>query len=299
LKIHNANALSSPYTVGFPAVTAWLGAVHAMQRQLNADDEYKDVKFNATGIVCHKMNLQTHRGVTQKGYKQEFDNIISTANPIKKDGTRPSTIPEIRCHLTVSLVIEYKGSFGGEDEQTKTKKLQDILHRMKFAGGDLISTNHKISFCDINNNEEYVKDFNKLRHSLTGGWWLIERNDLMAKAMNDGQDALNALLDYLKISHTCTEEENGKGKWTSKRKEPGWIVPIAIGFQGLTSLGKLRNQRDNDYQHCFAEAIVTLGQFKLLFSDDKLDQMLWRTHYDKDKNQYLCKQVKPTNFEEN
>jgi hypothetical protein len=27
LKIHNANAMSSPYTIGFPAMTAWL--VHA------------------------------------------------------------------------------------------------------------------------------------------------------------------------------------------------------------------------------------------------------------------------------
>lgn len=34
IKIQNANALSSPYTIGFPAMTAWLGAVHALQRQL-------------------------------------------------------------------------------------------------------------------------------------------------------------------------------------------------------------------------------------------------------------------------
>ena len=26
VKILNANALSSPYTIGFPAMTAWLGA---------------------------------------------------------------------------------------------------------------------------------------------------------------------------------------------------------------------------------------------------------------------------------
>ncbi|HNL81302.1 MAG TPA: type I-F CRISPR-associated protein Csy2, partial [Agitococcus sp.] len=32
IKIHNANAMSSPYTIGFPAMTAWLGAVHALQR---------------------------------------------------------------------------------------------------------------------------------------------------------------------------------------------------------------------------------------------------------------------------
>ena len=30
IKIHNANALSSPYTIGFPAMTAWGGGVHAI-----------------------------------------------------------------------------------------------------------------------------------------------------------------------------------------------------------------------------------------------------------------------------
>ena len=36
LKLHNANAMSSPYTIGFPAMTAWLGAVHALQRKLQS-----------------------------------------------------------------------------------------------------------------------------------------------------------------------------------------------------------------------------------------------------------------------
>ncbi|PUZ78445.1 type I-F CRISPR-associated protein Csy2, partial [Acinetobacter baumannii] len=38
LKLHNANAMSSPYTIGFPAMTAWLGAVHALQRKLQTKD---------------------------------------------------------------------------------------------------------------------------------------------------------------------------------------------------------------------------------------------------------------------
>ncbi|MGL5336624.1 MAG: type I-F CRISPR-associated protein Csy2, partial [Enterovibrio sp.] len=35
LKIHNANALSSPFTIGFPAMTAWLGFMRALERKLN------------------------------------------------------------------------------------------------------------------------------------------------------------------------------------------------------------------------------------------------------------------------
>ncbi|URE77392.1 type I-F CRISPR-associated protein Csy2 [Providencia stuartii] len=34
LKVHNANALSSPFTIGFPAMTAWLGFMHALELKL-------------------------------------------------------------------------------------------------------------------------------------------------------------------------------------------------------------------------------------------------------------------------
>ena len=34
IKIHNANAMSSPYTIGFAALTGWLGAVHALERHV-------------------------------------------------------------------------------------------------------------------------------------------------------------------------------------------------------------------------------------------------------------------------
>ena len=42
IKIQNANALSSPFTIGFPAMTAWLGAVHALERKINEKYARKD-----------------------------------------------------------------------------------------------------------------------------------------------------------------------------------------------------------------------------------------------------------------
>jgi CRISPR-associated protein Csy2 len=288
LKIHNANALSSPYTIGFPAVTGWLGAVHAMQRHLNEYEEYKNLKFESTGIICHNMNLQTYKGITDKGYKQKFSNIISTANPLTKTGNRPSIIPDARCHLTVSLVIKCSNSDGFSGDDAK-QRFKDIVQRTKFAGGDLISTNHIIDHEYISGDDS-EQDLQRLRNKIKGGWWLIERRDLMKKAMEDGQDALDALLDYLKIHHKCVKE-NEKVTWVDTKKELGWLVPIATGFQALTTLGKLEHQRDLNYQHCFAEAIVTLGQFKMFFSDDNFWQMLWKATYDKERNQYLCIQT--------
>lgn len=296
LKIHNANALSSLYTIGFPAVTTWLGAVHNIQRHLNTD--YKDLKFIATGIICHDIKLHTHRGITQKGYKHDFSSIVSTANPLKSDGTRPAIIPEARCHLTVSLVIEYTGNLPGD----YTKKINNILYKVKFAGGDLISPmNDNIKFNIIRDDDEkYKDDLAELRKQISLGWWLIDRSDLIKKHLkeNTNKNALDAVLDHMKIYHKYQEGENKKKiRWVSEKKELGWLVPIAVGFNGLTeNLGKVRNQRDTRYEHRFVEPIITLGEFKMIFTqDDCIEQVLWQTSYDSHLKQYLCKQCKQIN----
>ncbi len=61
LQIHNANAMSSPYTIGFPAMTAWLGGVHALQRHLRQQG-LTDIELTGAAISCHRFDLQTHKG---------------------------------------------------------------------------------------------------------------------------------------------------------------------------------------------------------------------------------------------
>ena len=61
IKVQSANALSSPFTIGFPAMTSWLGAVHALQRKLN-DTDFEHVNFKSTAVISHDMELQTKIG---------------------------------------------------------------------------------------------------------------------------------------------------------------------------------------------------------------------------------------------
>ena len=76
LKLQNANAMSSPYTIGFPAMTAWLGGVHALQRKLQANG-YNDIILDRMAISCHDFDLQTY-----KGHGDFVNSIIGTANPL-------------------------------------------------------------------------------------------------------------------------------------------------------------------------------------------------------------------------
>lgn len=286
LKVHNANALSSPFTIGFPAMTGWLGAVHALQRKLNTGG-FNEIKFNATAVISHQCDLQTHKGIGDFVHS-----IIGTGNPLDKTGARSAFIEEARCHLGVSLVIEYTG-IKKDDELLVKEKITHLLNSsMKIAGGDILAFK-PVEFFKIEQNNE--KDLHFLTRKLMPGYALIERRDLMVAAMKKGQDAIEALLDHLVIHHKCEQNtsENGEEQvtWSSNRKVKGWIVPIATGFHGLTELGQAKNQRDPETPHRFAESIITLGEFKMPHSIENIDEILWRYQAEKNNNLYLCAQT--------
>jgi len=301
LKIHNANALSSPYTIGFPAMTAWFGGIHALQRKLSAQFSAFQLTFSRATVACHQLNLQTYKG--QGDY---VHSIIGTGNPLDKTGSRPSFIEEARCHLEVSLAIECEIKDAEDGRSIMDEKAAFLsaiaaeLQRMKWAGGDVLAFK-KPYFMNVDGN----KETKKLTRQLMPSYVLKERRDLMIEAMEaqsekgEKVDAIDALLDYLAVHYRCEPvepSENLEGlesahfEWTKKRKAKGWIVPIATGFHGISELGKAENQRDADTPHRFAESLVTLGEFKMPYQIKRLNDLLWHSHYDEENNFYLIQQ---------
>lgn len=282
IKIHNANALSSPFTIGFPAMTAWLGFTHALERKLNQSG-LNDLMLHSAAVVSHQCDVQTHKGDGDFVYS-----IIGTGNPLDKDGSRSAFIEEARCHLDVSLIIEYKGNEDQTEQQGFIERLQQIITNMKVAGGDVLSLQQPfIKLVNENNEQETTR----LMCQLMPGYVLIERRDLMVEAMQQGTDALDALLSYLTVNHRCEQLENETVIWQSQRKAAGWIVPIATGFQGISPLGQAKNQRDSSVPHRFAESVVTLGEFVMAHKIKHLDDILWQYTPDLENDLYLCQQV--------
>lgn len=276
IKVQNANALSSPFTIGFPAMTAWLGVVHALQRKMQ-QLEFPELQFKSVGVVSHQFDLQTHRG------DGDFvASIIGTSNPLDKEGNRPSFIEEARAHLTASLVIEYTG-LDPENKDLALPVISRLMHgQLKIAGGDILDFETPYF-----TNTESTIDTKKLLRKLMPGYVLLDRSDLMRQAMQKGQDALAVLIDHLAVHHTCKKEEE-KVLWESSRKEKGWLVPIAVGFQGISPLGEALNQRDSNTPHRFAEAVVTLGEFKMAHHIEDIDTIQWRYQTDIENDLYLC-----------
>ncbi|WP_066569289.1 type I-F CRISPR-associated protein Csy2 [Snodgrassella sp. CFCC 13594] len=301
LQIHNANALSSPISIGFPAMTAWMGAMHALQRKIQTLGQCT-LSLKSLAISCHSAELQTYKGdsdfeysiiikktplifdkkYTSKYPKGMFRNMYDA--PLTGDGF----IEEARCHLDVSLLIECE-SLEGDQEALLLAAIQSLVHTMKWASGDVLA----VGSCQILHYDPdadgATADLRKIRNRLMPGHVLIERRDLVQQAMQEQQlDALDAVLAYLKVQHRPERDDNGQITWTAQRQVPGWLVPIAVGFQGISDLGLAKNQRDPHTPHRFAEAILTLGQFVMPYRIDAIDDMLWHYQTTQEPDLYLC-----------
>ena len=289
IRIHNANAMSSPYSIGFPAMTAWLGAVHALQRKLQQLPDFENLCLSKVGISCHQLEVQTHRS------KGDFvSSIIGTGNPLDKDGSRPSFIEEARCHVTVSLLIEMSES-DPEWEESLPIAIAPMLRQMKMAAGDVLSFREpKVLYLEEGN----ASELKKLTQRLMLGHVLVERRQLLQDyvATNPEQDVLHALLAHLHIRHRVAVDANQEAiaignnqyLWEASRLQAGWLVPIAVGFQGISPLGLAQNQRDANTPHRFAESVLTLGEFVMPYRIERIDDMLWHYHVDAEQDLYVC-----------
>ena len=289
IRIHNANAMSSPYSIGFPAMTAWLGAVHALQRKLQQLPDFETLCLSKVGVSCHQLEVQTHRS------KGDFvSSIIGTGNPSDKDGSRPSFIEEARCHVTVSLLIEMSES-DPEWEESLPIAIAPMLRQMKMAAGDVLSFREpQVLYLEEGN----ASKLKILMQRLMLGHVLVERRQLLQDYVNQNpeQDVLHALLAHLHIRHRVAVDANQEAiaignnqyLWEASRLQAGWLVPIAVGFQGISPLGLAQNQRDANTPHRFAESVLTLGEFVMPYRIERIDDMLWHYHVDAEQDLYVC-----------
>lgn len=277
--INNANGWSSPYTAGFPSMTAFGGATHALERRIN-ETGLNNLKITGFGVISHKFRPSTY----QSG-KFGDHCIVSRAKPLDKNGMRPSFIPEIQCSMEISILCEINTST--DDNELITSKVNKILREnFRIAAGDIVS--FKKPYVVKIGNDDLDKDFIRyIIRSLMPGYVLIERRDLMIKTMLEGKDSLDALIDYLSVN-AIPDPDTGEIKRT--RKVKGWMVPISTGYAALCDIGKAVNQRDEETPHRFAESIVTLGEFKMLHRTRNLRELLWYEAVDEGSGLYCYQQ---------
>jgi CRISPR-associated protein Csy2 len=300
IRVENANAISG-ITWGFPAVTHFLGFVHALSRDLSAK---LDLKLTGCGIVCHSHQIQAYQ---PKGWG---DYVFSlTRNPLTKNEKSPSFAEEGRMHMVVSLVIPFEGDFEEFEDEVDNAEACDCIRQKIFSkrlAGGTINRVGEIRLMETPGNEQETEKFTRrLFYQLLPGFALVQRSELLAahvsdcKRTNSDSEPLDAWLDFSALKYKAeqfeTEEidEDTGAVWRfHPRPGKGWLIPITTGYRGISDLygpGEAQRARDNSVPFRFVESVYTIGEWLSPHRLTNFEQMVWRYAADPESGWYLCK----------
>lgn len=297
VRIHYANAISSPITYGFPAITGFLGAFHALSRRLADHEELSAFSLGGVLIACHECQPQVYRESAYRDYT-----FNQTRNPISKNGKTASIIEEGKCHLTVTLAVEvYSDDFLLEDiEHEKNQLLRQNctqwIQQQRIAGGSIepFTSLQTALFYPAS----HVDDINRL---LLPAFVLMDASDelvdITEELRQDSPDAtaLDALIETCTLHHV-PETKGDKVTWKTQTVKTGrgWLVPMPIGYQGISDTfapGQLAHSRNPEYPSQYVEAIYSLGKWVFPHRIDDIAQAFWRYHHDSEQSLYLTTQT--------
>lgn len=308
LQIQNANAISGPLTWGFPALTAFTGFAHALERRLASRSPYDfgEVRegFGGIGIVCHSFQPQIAQPAGRR--TQVF---CLTRNPVyagwKKFEDKPaSLVEEGRVHLEITLIIVVKDGFGEYDGGEFARMAHHIAQGMRLAGGSMLPTRqgerYKARWQVLPDDLDGQNDlFGKLRRRLLPGYALVQGEDLLAERLAEirvtrpDATALDALLDLSRLNIEPAGPDPARPEETvwQVRKRPGWLVPLPIGYAGISPLyppGAVENARDNSTPFRFVESLYSLGEWVGPHRLNHLQQLFWHSETDTENGIYRC-----------
>jgi CRISPR-associated protein Csy2 len=293
LRVQNANAISGPFSWGFPAPSAFTGFVHALSRKLPGAF-VTPVLLDGVGIVCHRFEPQVGDGFV-KGFSL-------SRNPVDHTGSPTAFVEEGRVHLEVSLLIGVRGE---AVELATTNQLADMAQRLseiaqsqRLAGGSLLPSINQ-SKPSLTHTDRPERELRFLRRQLLPGFALIERSDRLEQHLQalqqDTPDAtpLDALMDACALHWDCEAsecEDSTRADW-HVRSRPGWLVPMPVGYRAISPLyepGTVRNARDNDTPFRFVESLYSLGEWISPHRVDDLQDLLWHHDAEPEQGLYRC-----------
>ena len=295
MNVQNANAISGPLTWGFPSPTAFTGFTHALDRRLRNLGQLAQ-GFGGVGILCHGFDPQVAKPAGKRTWVFRL-----TRNPMGKDGAPTALVEEGRAHLEVTLVIAVKDEFYGSEGQAFAEAAAHAVQGMRIAGGSILPTRpgsrYAAKWESLPDHVDGQREtFKKLRRRLLPGFALIQRHDLLRERlleMGAGATALDALLDLSRLNFDPPVPDAAKPEevqW-QVRKPPGWLVPLPIGYAGISPLhepGQVRNARDDVTPFRFVESIYSLGQWIGPHRLTELQQLLWYAESEPEAGLYRC-----------
>lgn len=290
LRVESANAVAG-LTYGFPAISHFLGYVHALSRKLLISH---GLVLSGCAVVCHQRQIHAYSSGRDKVF-------VLTRNPLTKEAKTAAFNEEGRMHITVSLLIECQGEIANGDiglNRLQTH-LQTLCQTQKLAGGSITEL-ASVRVMAYPQQEDAVR---RLMYRLLPGFVLLDRSPLLAahfktlKLQNPDAEMIDAWLDFsaLKMQAVAVEQDNppelgDEARWEYVPKpQPGYLVPLMTGYQRVSPLyaaGEVLNTRDTQTPFCFAEAVYGIGEWRGLHRVRDLAPLFW--HYSTTENGYYC-----------
>lgn len=300
VRVQNANAISSPMTWGFPAITAFTGLMTALERRLGRE---AGIAFYGVGVVCHGFEAQ----VTTTGYTRAFH---LTRNPLLADGSTAGIVEEGRVHLDVTLVFDVQLTDAHRGEAERVALAERVAHQlagMRLAGGSVVPalpgparrpTRAVLEMVpDEGQDNERRKQFRRLARRWLPGFALVSRDDLLQtrlaelRASDPAATALDAWLDLSRWNMRAVERPAKAGddakptvEWVSDARA-GWTVPIPVGFAALSDLhaaGTVSGARDMGTPFRFVETVWSIGQWISPHRLKSLKDLVWSPHHNRE-----------------
>jgi len=297
LRVQNANAISSPMTWGFPAMSAFVGLMHALERKLA--DASLPVSLGRVGVICHDFEAQA----TDGGYIRGFH---LTRNPVDKSGGTAAIVEEGRVHLDITLIFSMDSAATESEHEDIAHQIGEIVAGMRIAGGSVIPNrvvpSHKqrpqwVTLDD--DEEERQKQFARLKRRWLPGFALTLRDDYLAEhhqtlqQQNPEASLLDTWLDLSRLNHYCTLENEGESNekpvWQVQRPYRGWLVPIPVGYGAISDLfnpGEVANARDTKTQFRFVESLYSIGEWVSPHRMKQPEDLLWYVDNDEEAGLY-------------
>ena len=297
LRVQNANAISSPMTWGFPAMSAFVGLMHALERKLV--EASIPVSLDRVGVICHDFEAQA----TEGGYIRGFH---LTRNPVDKTGGTAAIVEEGRIHLDITLIFSIDTGAAESEHEVIAHQISEIVSGMRIAGGSVIpnravpSHKQRPQWVMLDDDEERRQtQFARLKRRWLPGFALTLRDDYLTEHLQTLQqqhpDAslLDAWLDLSRLNHVCTLENEGepneKPVWQAQRPYRGWLVPIPVGYGAISDLfqpGEVANARDTKTPFRFVESLYSMGEWVSPHRMKQPEDLLWYVDNDEEAGLY-------------
>ncbi|GAB7537292.1 type I-F CRISPR-associated protein Csy2 [Burkholderia sp. 3C] len=313
LRIQNANAISGPFTHGFPSITAITGLMWALQRNLSSAGI--PLRLHRVGVICHRAEE-----LVADGYVKTFR---LTRNPVEKDGSTASIVEEGRMHLDITLLFDVGPSSDAaspglhQPQQLAdwAQQIGEMVARMRVAGGSVLPA-HSLPGRRTQpwiaalpgDYDEQVRLFARWRRQWLPGHALVGRDDLlearhrMLRETQPEATLLDAWLHAARFNHEPLDAaQQGSGKagddrvrWGDPMRSQGagWTVPIPVGYAALAPLqepGAVANTRDPSIPFAWVESVYSFGEWLSPHRLTHPHELMWAPETDTERGLYRCR----------